>query len=491
MKLTRAVLTGGILLFLAGPVLAAGAGVPSFASLDLARATAATPVGGALRLDSVQVEDTGETAAFALERFQVFADDAQITVHGDGGATTVLPAPKNAYFRGTVEGEAGSRVFLAVLADGTVQGIVARAEDAYLIGGDGDQAKALGTPLVMKRIDPLALKSSRNAGFTCGNEKLPLSHPLQDLVPGSASAPAAANAVASGVPSFTARVAIETDFEFYSLFNNSATATTYVGNLIGYSSTIYSSEINTSLLVQSVSLWTTSNDPWLATDSGCALLEFGNYWNLNHSGDSRTIAHFLSGRSAGGGIAWLSVLCSGPFSAGPSIVGQSSCPGLAASGNYGGGYGYTGNIAGQFNVNNPTVVWDIFAMSHEIGHNFSSPHSHCYNGIGGNANPIDQCYTGECSNGCNCTGPSLPGPAGAGSGTIMSYCHLLSGGVSNITLTFGSNFGFGVAPGREASKMSSFVVSTAAGNPSCLAFTSGSGTIFSDGFEGGNTNAWH
>ena len=186
-KLSRAVLTCGILLLLAGPVLAAGSGVPSFQSHELARAAAVTPVGGALRLDRVQVADTGETAAFTLERFQVFAADAEIIIHGKGGKATVLPAPKNSYFRGTVEGEPDSKVFLALLADGTTQGIVARAGDTYLIGGDGATAKALGAPLAMQRVDPLFLKSARNTGFACEDEKLPLlNRPLADLAPKTA-----------------------------------------------------------------------------------------------------------------------------------------------------------------------------------------------------------------------------------------------------------------------------------------------------------------
>lgn len=486
-KLNRALLTCAVLLLAAGPVLAAGsAGLPSFQSHEVARAAALTPVGGALRLESVQVPDQGETAAFVLERFQVFAEDAEITVHGKGGKATVLPAPKSSYFRGTVEGEADSRVFLALLADGTTQGVVTRAGDTYLIGGDGAPAKALGAPLAMQRIDPLFLKSARNAGFACGDEKLPaLNRPLADLAPQTAGSAALAKALNVGLPAFTARLAIETDFEFYSLFNNPAAATTYIGNLLGYSSTIYVNEINTSLLVQSVSLWTTSNDPWTQTTTFCGLMEFGKYWNQNKTGVPRTTAHFLSGKSLGGGIAWIGVLCSGGFFSGAA----SSCPGLGAESTpWGGGYGFTANINGTFDVNNPTVMWDVYSVSHEIGHNFNSPHSHCYNNVGGDPNPIDQCWSGE----TNCySGPtSTPGPQGSGSGTIMSYCHQRSGGYSNITLTFGTNFAFGVLPGRESARMSSYVVSTAAGNPSCLAFTSGSSLPFSDSFEAGTTNAW-
>jgi len=482
------VLAGCGLLLAAGQALAAGQPADQPATVqsrDFVKSAADAPVGGALRLTDVEVADTGEAATFALERFQVFADDAEITIHGAGGRKTVLPAPKNVYFRGTVEGEPDSRVFLAALADGTTQGIVMRAGDAYLIGGDtGDGAavKALGAPLTMQRVDPLMLKSARGEGFACGEANLPQSpHPIESLAPGGGEVPAAKELTA-GLPLYTARVAIETDFEFYSLFNNTTNATNYIGNLLGYSSTIYTSEINTSLLVSSVSLWTTSSDPWTKTSSTCGLYEFGRYWNVNRTGVSRTIAHFMSGKGTGGGVAWVGVLCSGPSF---SFNDTGSCPGIPTDATWFGGYGFTGSLTGQFNINNPTVMWDIMAVSHEIGHNFNSPHTHCYNGIGGNTSPIDQCYTGECANGCNCTGPSLPGPSGSHSGTIMSYCHLLSGSYGNIALNFGTGHPFGVQPGREAARMSSFVVSTAAGNPSCLAFTSGSGTIFSNGFEGG------
>jgi hypothetical protein len=215
-------------------------------------------------------------------------------------------------------------------------------------------------------------------------------------------------------------------------------------------------------------------------------MEFGRYWNLNKTGVPRTIAHFLSGKSLGGGIAWIGVLCSGGFNT------SASCPGLPMDANWGGGYGFTASLTGAFDINHPTVMWDIMAVSHEIGHNFNSPHTHCYNGLDGNASPIDQCRTGETDGhgACYSGTQSLPGPTGAGSGTLMSYCHLLSGGYSNISLTFGTNFAYGVQPGREAARMSSYVASVASGNPSCLAFTSGSGTIFGDSFESGTTNVW-
>lgn len=71
----------------------------------------------------------------------------------------------------------------------------------------------------------------------------------------------------------------------------------------------------------------------------------------------------------------------------------------------------------------------------------------------------------------------------------MSYCHLLGGGFSNISLNFGTGHLFGVAPERVPTRMGNHVASVAALTPSCLAFTSVV-EIFSDGFESGNTSAW-
>jgi hypothetical protein len=141
-----------------------------------------------------------------------------------------------------------------------------------------------------------------------------------------------------------------------------------------------------------------------------------------------------------------------------------------------------------------------------VGHNFGSKHSHCYNNVGGNPEPIDKCFSGE--SGCYAGSTSLPGPAGQGSGTIMSYCHQLSGNFANISMTFGTNFGYGTQPGREAAQMNSYIGAVAAANASCLAPVAGGGgggggsnppppppppsaLPFGDGFESGTMGSWH
>lgn len=208
----------------------------------------------------------------------------------------------------------------------------------------------------------------------------------------------------------------------------------------------------------------------------------------------RTIAHFLSGKSNGGGVAWVGVLCSDAFSYDISLSG---CGGMTSVSNYGGAYGYTGTIDGNFQPGNPQPIWDTIAVTHEIGHNFGSPHTHCYANYGGSSSHVDQCWT-SASAGCyNGTTKTLPGvgsvtggTAGAGNGTIMSYCHLLSGGYPNIALTFGLDHPYGVLAERVPQRMAAHVASRAASNPSCLAPIA-PGAVFSDDFETGTLWRWN
>src|SRR5690606_19866260 len=83
--------------------------------------------------------------------------------------------------------------------------------------------------------------------------------------------------------------------------------------------------------------------------------------------------------------------------------------------------------------NYPTYNWTVLVLTHELGHNIGSPHTHSCSWPGG---AIDDCY--EVEGGCS-PGPD-PGPAG---GTIMSYCHL-SG---NPGINFAN--GFGTLPGNR------------------------------------------
>ncbi|TRW22770.1 T9SS type A sorting domain-containing protein [Flavobacterium zepuense] len=82
----------------------------------------------------------------------------------------------------------------------------------------------------------------------------------------------------------------------------------------------------------------------------------------------------------------------------------------------------------------PVFSWTVEVITHELGHLMGSPHTHgCY--WNGNGTAIDGCGTqaGYVEGGCD-IGP-IPSPEVQG--TIMSYCHLVSG----IGINFANGFG--------------------------------------------------
>src|SRR6186997_1321035 len=78
----RSILMGCALLIAGLPAWAAGgARLPVVQSRDLVGLSTAAKLGGKLRVENVLKADTGEPAAFVLERFEVFTPDARVTVH--------------------------------------------------------------------------------------------------------------------------------------------------------------------------------------------------------------------------------------------------------------------------------------------------------------------------------------------------------------------------------------------------------------------------
>ena len=458
-----------------------------FGDLNLAPVARSLEMGETLRLEAAPLNGDKAPSALMLERVQVFTPDAKIVVNGANGKR-FLPVPKNVYLRGYVEGEPRSLAFVSVLEGGETRGLVAATGGRYWNLTSSPLGDGYG-PLTAHAIDAETGYADKVAGFDCmvddlgaGDHK-PSGRPI-DLAPSALlNLPLPAE---KGTTTYTARIAYETDFEYYQKFGNATDATNYIGDLTGFMSGIYFADVDTTLYVSSVSLWSTSADPWDETNSICALYEFGKYWNDNNTGVDRTIAHLLSGKSSNSGVAWVGVLCRGGST---QTVNLSNCSTLTnPTDNYVGGYGFTGGIDANFNPSSPAKLWDIIGTSHEIGHNFNSPHTHCWVEDAGGASNVDECYGSQtdCYSGATSLPVGCPG-SGQGCGVIMSYCHLLGGGLSNIDFTFGEGHPYGVEPERVAARMTSHVISRAASNPGCL---DAIGSIFTDGFESGNTNSW-
>ncbi len=471
------------------PAAAADRAVRGATSPDLETAALALPLAGTLRLEGLALEPEGPPVALELERFRVFAPGARVVLHGAEG-DSYLPAPGNGYFRGRIDGLPASRAVISVLEAGGVRGLVIHDNRIWMLG-NAKGARGAGDTLTVREIEDTDLIGKP---FHCAAEQLPEAPQQPAAAP---PVPEQTPAQPLGPTSYTARVAVETDDEYLALFGGDTTAATnYIGDLVAFGSMIYDDEASFDWMVPTVSLWP-GGDPWTQTASGtfCMLLEFGRYWNDNHPAPgtpARSNATFLSGFASGGGVAWRPSMCSPGF----TYNHGGSCPGLAPqTDNYGGSYGYSGAITGSFDINNPQSVWDVIVTLHENGHNMGSRHTHCYAGIpdAGHPSPIDECYGSE--GGCYAGPTSLPASCpGSGNhcGTIMSYCHLQSGGLSNIALTLGAPAGghpYGIEPERVPAVQNAYIAAQAAAFPGCLDRVTND-LIFEDGFESGDTTSW-
>lgn len=327
-------------------------------------------------------------AELELHPCDAFTSDARVEVVGSGkrGALAATGVPvRGAYLAGRIADDPSSHAFLAVSDAGTF-GYVETEERTFIISS-GPFGR--GLPTVSYDFTAMPPGLIETPDWTCSTPEPP--EPPQ--LPGDGG-------VAGTPPCRQVRIAIETDHEFLQLFGGNANAATgYISTLASALTSIYSRDLNTRVAVVYSRLWATPSDPWTATNTGEQLEQFVGHWNVNMGSVTRDLAHFLSGRGLGGGVAYLPGLCNGvPF-------------------------GVSANLAGFFPtplVDNNGQNWDIMVTAHELGHNFGAPHTHSY------APPIDGC--GSSPQDCSA--------AAGGNGTIMSYCHLCSGGLGNIKLRF-------------------------------------------------------
>lgn len=334
-------------------------------------------------------------AKLNLKRFDILKPDAKIVARTINGNEEVQLNDLAVSYKGEVEGLSNTLVSITFSKD-NILGLMVSNDNNFILGSLNDrQGKPTGDYILYKESD-LKIKNS----FMCGADDELSSEQIENMrrVISEKMNDAASTDL------YVAEIAIEMDYSTYNTYGSSVTnATNYALALMSASSAIYMKEENVRFVIPYLRVWTTP-DPYTGTTSSALLNQFRAEWNANQQSVQRTLAHFITRRSGNlGGIAWLNALCSNVSS--------------------GYGYGFS-NTDGPIQPL-PTYSWDVMVVSHEIGHNFGSPHTHSCNWPGG---PIDSCYATE--GGCY-TGPVIPR-----NGTIMSYCHLTSGGIS-LTKGFG------------------------------------------------------
>jgi hypothetical protein len=353
-------------------------------SVDRAALESLAQAGGGAIIDFPLGPNRVETLALApVEAIEPGA--AVAMQRNEAGELVERPVEvRGAFLAGSVVGFEGSHAFLAASDAGTF-GYVEVGEKTYIISSG-----PLGARLPTVSYDLTAMPEGviETQAWTCGTEdsKIPAEVPE--------------GGIAGTNPCRQVRVAYETDYEFTQLFGgNGSAAAGYIATLASSLTSIYQRDVNARLSASYLRLWIDPFDPWTGTSTSAQLNEFRGHWDSFMLTVPRDLAHFLSGRGLGGGIAYLPGLCAGAA------------------------YGVSANLAGFYPtplLDNNGQNWDMYVVSHELGHNFGAPHTHNYNP------PLDGCGLSP----ADCTA------ADQDIGTIMSYCHLCSGGVSNIKLKF-------------------------------------------------------
>lgn len=333
-----------------------------------------------------------------LERFSPFTPGARIVSIDAKGNEHLIDLSNDIHLRGHVVGDESQAVYIAISEFGT-SGFLDFNNETHTIsaGKFNGQSKSAADlsifPADLLNLQPLG----QNCAVDVNNPKFN-PHGLQ-IAPDPTN-PDNQLAPQGTPPQREARIALETDYEFSDVLfgGNTTAAASYATSLIAASSTIYDRDVNMTLAISFLRTYESNNDPYGGSDIGVFLDDVQNEFNTGDELDiDRTNVHGLSARNLGGGVAYFPSTCDDFWSIGVSA-----------------------NLDGFFPnplQDNSWDNWDIMVLSHELGHNFGTGHTHdSYTPV------IDGCGNGDCSQALD--------------STIMSYCHLCSGGLSNIDLRF-------------------------------------------------------
>ena len=421
--------------------------------------------GAKTRVAQVPLLD-GTKRTLELEHFDVFTPDAQIVVHGQNRQVLrKLPRPSVSYFRGEVAGEAGSLVFLSV-SEGRVEGFVVSEGRRFSIAS---RAPTRGRgihdlEIVVAESTEADEIPADGETFVCALEDAHLrtTNDLRVTADGFDSAVAEGGTLATPTSRWLLNLAIETDYELYTKSGSSAAnVNTFVGNLVAAASTIYRRDLQTELAIAYVGIYTSSADPFnvvpgqsgtwngstVTYSASHALAELGDRWanaGTRPYNGSRSSVVMVSGKPQTSGVAWVDTVCQQPFACSGGNCGP------VFDGHYGGAFAYCGGVTppADLSVPNPDAspsytapssnYWPLLQFTHELGHNVGSGHTHCITLSSADQTRygrqyVDNCYAGQ--GGCFSGGVSVP----VEKGTIMSYCHLQSGGGTNTRFTFGQS----------------------------------------------------
>ncbi len=293
------------------------------------------------------------------------------------------------HYRGCVKGDSNSIAAVSVFGDGSVMMMFADKNGNYIVG------KRPGTEqYVIYNSNQLPIPN----GFVCAFDHDPKTRLYQRPAVG------ATNFQGMGLLCRKVRLYWEANYGLYRYnFNSDLGAVqNYITGLFNIVAALFANEGIQVELAESY-VWT-SPDPYRNAKSGEALEDFKNRWNAQGDNFKGDLAHLIAGgRENNGGLAYL--------------IENNLC-------NRWHNYGYT-SVFG-FYEQLPAWSWDVNAITHEIGHNLGSPHTHWCGwntGPNGTCGAIDNCAEMEATSSCTTCGSVYSISNSGWSGTIMSYCH--------------------------------------------------------------------
>lgn len=345
---------------------------------------------------------------------RVDLDLHRISVAAEGGLLVVDEVPQVdrrigdhvSLWSGRVVGDADSTVYLAFSMYGCRGFIRTAGEVVTLAARPKNSDDWSSTRSLFAVVDASVTPDAAFVDFCKAEEIQPMPTVKHDGKLADASFSGRGGSARSGgpLPLYECELALETDWQFYTLFGHQVATEVYAVTLYGAMQERFREQVGTILTMPYLGIYTTNNDPWVTQDqgggSGAVLNEFAAKWGGGQAPVPADLYTMWSGANLGGGVAWVATLCNPNF-------------GFSVSGNMGGNTQFP---VVQGNGGN----WDFYVAAHEVGHTFGTPHTHDY------CPPLDSCAVGGCVTQQSCIT----------NGTIMSYCHGCPGGVNNITTWF-------------------------------------------------------
>jgi hypothetical protein len=298
------------------------------------------------------------------------------------------------HYRGILHGQENASVALSFFEDDVI-GMIGNQETSNWVLGKLDDPQFRNTYALYKEED---LKVEQT--FSCGAAEVSKEIRTIEQKQGELRAVTPVNKIV--------KVYLECEYDLVLEKGGAAGATNFITGIFNIVSMLYQNEGITTV-VSEIFTWTTQ-DTYPTTSTSSALVAFRSA----RSSFNGNIAHLVSrGKPTGGGVAYVPGVCNG--------------------------YGYAYSWVQSTYLSFPTYSWTVNVIAHEMGHNLGSSHTHdCV--WNGNNTPIDGCGPAAGYNGSGSCA-ALPAPTAPFKGTIMSYCHLVSG----IGIDF--NLGFGQQPG--------------------------------------------